>query len=50
MNDTSVATKVLDEATVQGLRAGVRGELLRPDDNGYDAARKIWNAMTDNRV
>ena len=29
--------------------AGFRGELLRPDDDGYDAARRVWNAMIDRR-
>jgi FAD/FMN-containing dehydrogenase len=27
----------------------LRGELLRPDDPGYDDARKIWNGMIDKR-
>lgn len=51
MKDTPITTigKVLDEATLQGVRAGLRGELLRTGDDGYDAARKVWNAMTDNR-
>jgi hypothetical protein len=29
------------------LRAGLRGDLLRPGDDGYDAARKIHNGMID---
>jgi FAD/FMN-containing dehydrogenase len=34
---------------VSDLRAGLRGELLLPDDDGYDRARSIWNAMIDRR-
>jgi hypothetical protein len=39
----------LEEATVQQLRASLRGELLRPGEDGYDEARKIWNGMIDRR-
>lgn len=38
----------LNEATVQEFKATLRGELLRPGADGYDAARKVWNAMVDN--
>src|SRR5260370_20984870 len=33
--------------TVAELRAQLAGEVLRPGDPGYDAARKIWNGMID---
>jgi hypothetical protein len=29
---------------------GFGGTLLRPDENGYDAARAVWNAMHDRQV
>jgi FAD/FMN-containing dehydrogenase len=29
--------------------SGFGGTLLRPDENGYDAARAVWNAMHDRR-
>ena len=35
------------ESDIQNFQAGLRGELLRPTDNGYDDARTIWNAMID---
>jgi len=40
---------VLDEAAVQKFKASLRGELIRPDDGGYDDARKVWNGMIDKR-
>lgn len=37
------------EAAVQDLKRRLRGEVVRPGDDGYDAARKVWNAMIDKR-
>jgi len=39
----------LKEATVKRFKADLRGEILQPGDEGYDAARTIWNAMIDKR-
>src|SRR5829696_6282964 len=39
----------LDDTTVEGLRAGLRGQALRAGEDGYDAARTVWNAMIDKR-
>jgi FAD/FMN-containing dehydrogenase len=39
----------LEEATVQEFAANLRGPLLRPGDDGYDAARRVWNGMIDRR-
>src|SRR5918998_5344593 len=44
-----VTTPTLTDAAVQGLAAGLRGHLLQPGDDGYDAARIVWNAMVDRR-
>jgi hypothetical protein len=38
-----------DPSSFEKLKAGLRGELLRPGDAGYDDARKIWNGMIDKR-
>ena len=39
----------VDQAAIQELQKQVRGELLRPSDWGYDAARRVWNGMVDKR-
>src|SRR5215831_11256692 len=40
---------ILEDALVEGLRANLRGALLRPGDAGYDEAREVWNGMIDRR-
>src|SRR4051812_32388066 len=35
------------DATLAELEQGLRGELIRPGDHGYDEARAIWNASHD---
>src|SRR5262245_38552533 len=44
--DTGAA---IDDQAMAGLRADLRGGLLRPCDDGYDAARRVWNGMIDRR-
>ena len=36
-------------ATLSHLESGLRGQLCRPGDSGYEAARKLHNAMIDKR-
>lgn len=48
LQDT-VRTQVLDEGAVATFKAGLRGELIRPGDEAYDGARKVWNGMIDRR-
>jgi FAD/FMN-containing dehydrogenase len=38
-----------NEMTLAAFKAGLRGELIQPTDTGYDAARKVYNAMIDRR-
>jgi len=45
----NAVTPTLDEALVASLQERFSGELLRPADAGYEAARSIWNAMIDRR-
>src|SRR5690349_9359955 len=40
-------TAHLDDAALHDLRARLRGELIRPDDAGYDDARTLYNGMID---
>ena len=37
------------DTAVHSLRARVRGEVVRPGDDGYDQARRVWNALVDRR-
>lgn len=46
---TNLTPSALKDATVQDLKAQLRGTLLRPGDDGYDVARQIWNALIDKR-
>lgn len=41
--------KSIDGASIESLKAALRGALLRPGDAGYDESRTIWNAMIDRR-
>jgi len=39
----------VDEGAFATLRAVFGGELIRPADDGYDAARRVWNGNIDRR-
>lgn len=43
------APSSLASANVEELKAKLRGDLLLPDEDGYDKARSIWNGMIDKR-
>jgi FAD/FMN-containing dehydrogenase len=45
----SATGQTIGEATVLDFRGRLRGELLWPGDDGYDAARRIHNGMIDRR-
>jgi FAD/FMN-containing dehydrogenase len=40
---------MLDEATIAEFGTSLRGDLIQPEDEGYDEARKVYNAMIDKR-
>jgi FAD/FMN-containing dehydrogenase len=42
-----MATADLEETTVESFSDQVRGEVLRPGEEGYDEARTVWNGMID---
>src|SRR5262252_9529349 len=43
------STKALAPDTVAALRGKLRGSVALPGEDGYDAARSIWNAMVDRK-
>jgi FAD/FMN-containing dehydrogenase len=36
-----------NEINLEGLKASLHGQLIQPNDDTYDAARKVYNAMID---
>ena len=40
---------MIDGGAVDELQTSFRGELVRPDDAGYDEHRKVWNGSIDRR-
>jgi FAD/FMN-containing dehydrogenase len=46
---TTDTTAGLQENDVEALKASVQGQVLRPEDEGYDSARRVWNGMIDKR-
>jgi hypothetical protein len=40
---------MIGTTTVDGLRNRFRGALLRPGEEGYDEARRVWNGAIDRR-
>src|SRR6188768_1216346 len=43
------STTTFDAAQLETLQGGVSGSVLLPDDDGYDAARRVHNGMIDRR-
>jgi FAD/FMN-containing dehydrogenase len=49
IGNTREAERVLDDATVEAFTERLRAPVIRPGDDTYDQARKIWNGMIDKR-
>src|SRR5687767_3273702 len=47
MATVAAETVAIDSSAVQALRGQFRGALLRPEEEGYDQARSIWNGSID---
>src|SRR5262249_33563562 len=43
----SGAETVIESAAVRDFRASLSGTLLSPGNDGYEAARHVWNGMID---
>jgi FAD/FMN-containing dehydrogenase len=43
------ATRTIPEEALAALKGKLRGLAALPGEDGYDAARTIWNAMVDRR-
>jgi FAD/FMN-containing dehydrogenase len=39
----------LSDAAIDGLRTGIRGELILSGGDGYETARRVWNGNIDRR-
>lgn len=39
----------LGEATLGEFKANLRGQVICPEDSGYEIHRKVWNGMIDRR-
>lgn len=40
---------MIQEGFIEEFRSNLRGPVFRPEDEGYDAARRVYNAMIDRR-
>src|ERR671933_2467000 len=46
---STIENRAIGARAVESLRALFRGALLRPGEEGYDEARRIWNGAIDRR-
>ena len=40
---------VIEDEKIEALQSDLRGGMLRPGDEDYDAGRRVWNGMIDRR-
>jgi hypothetical protein len=38
---------MISDKAIAGLRSRLGGKAIGPNDDGYDAARRVWNGMVD---
>ena len=43
----SVSASALSDAIVQALARSINGQVISPEDDAYDSARKVWNGVID---
>src|SRR4029077_7194632 len=46
---TAVTRQAADWPALEALQRDFNGQIVLPNDDAYDAARTIWNAMIDKR-
>lgn len=46
---TTVVHQTLDAAAIDELASALSGDVIRPGDDAYDEARRVWNGMIDRR-
>src|SRR3954454_12213144 len=49
MTTAATTPHTLGDATLNELEQGLRGQLVRPEDDAYDEARSVWNGAHDRR-
>jgi FAD/FMN-containing dehydrogenase len=42
-----MSNRATNPMTLRDFRASLHGEVILPDDDGYDSARRVWNGMID---
>ncbi len=45
----SINEKAVGRSAISRLQARFRGRLIRPEDDDYGTARRVWNGMIDRR-
>ncbi len=43
-----MSERAANPMALRDFRARLHGELILPNDGGYDSARRVWNGMIDN--
>ena len=43
-----MSNRATNPMALRDFRASLRGELILPNDDGYDSVRRVWNGMIDN--